>query len=113
MSISKIVRFGFEDVLLFRVGAYSKSEMKELLEAMGPIEYNAFSGVEVAGELDRMIGSRMISVLWFGRELSPVIYIEPHEQKFSKAIAKAMESLNADEVDIEKDWKGTVRAWWD
>lgn len=118
-----------------KVGAYGERVL-ELADAMENIEsYNDFRGKETAEALRYLHNQGYVMEAKFGREYSPVLYVNPpywrhqasnyvkkegdHEYAYTheerelmyKTIEKKLKALEPDELDRYEAYG--VRAWWD
>lgn len=117
-------------VMWFRVGASVRGEdFDEMLNVLCEIEYGEFDGQRVATMLAMLAGERVISLVEFGREYSPVLYLHPDPAQ-GIGIARTLRSGRAAAVDSfvrmlaerfqivpdEAGWdksRGCLRLWWD
>ena len=110
----QVVQLGYDkDVLHFRVEAPCFADRhRELTRAIRRVkEYNEFKGPDVADVVDTLVEHAIVTMVAFGREGSPVLYLEPNGPELIPTIKKAFEVSKPDECDVQPD--GTVRLWWD
>lgn len=133
-AVAKIIEVGYDlpaqkgGVPFFRVGALANTNAKdwtELLNTMAEIQYNDFYGRKVAEMLGFHGNVGYFSLVEFGREYSPVLYLHFNEQKRPE-LARG----DTEEVDTyvrmlgieygitpsEADWdsgRRCLRLWWD
>lgn len=105
-------------------------ELQTLLKFMEALQYNEYDGKKVVKALKKLINPREIRSIRFGREASPVFYIQvshanldektrhlnegrlsPDDlQKRKARIEKMFKDINADELNYDGD---TLRVWFD
>jgi hypothetical protein len=115
-AIEKMIRLGFEGgILFFRVSAYQGDERPQLVRAISrmPRDWEKFEPVAVAGFVRRLIFNDLARMVTFGREYSPVLYIEPASGVHSDVIVELAGKWNLAHDEMSITPEKTVRIWWD
>lgn len=117
-------------VQIYTISVAEAPQFNWLIQEISNIEYNEFDGKAAASFLFREIftkGGPIISIR-FGRECSPVMYLEIStttndddfarymepkevEESAKQLLARAVKELKPDEADIVGP--GMIRLWWD
>lgn len=130
-EIRRIIEIGYDlprlegGIMWFRVGAqpHDATGWAELLSAIAKIDYNEFDGVRAAEMLAWAGENAKITLVEFGREYSPVLYLHPAGgsamysggkaaiNKFMKTLVEVFD-IHPDEVAWDKS-RRCLRLWWD
>ena len=93
-----------------------KVPITKTIEAIRDLtSYNNFEGKAVAIALENLLKENQIKSISFGRESSPVLYLNLQVNADKYYVMEALRELRPDELDeVEKHFQTiTIRAWWD
>lgn len=113
-------------VMFFRVGVLAhgqQADWKGMLEEIMLLVYNEFDGMKVA----EMLGWKreMLSLVEFGREYSPVLYLHFDHEKHpdlaagdERKIIRFLDSIRVEFGIMPNEWgwdtaRNSLRLWWD
>lgn len=126
----RFVRYGYESSLEFKSGSMSPQEAAKVVKLVK--SYNEYRGAAVAKAVLKL--KNIAGSIQFGREYSPVLYVEipywtnqkanpsaeekknprkytdAERMKISNNVERILKSTKPDELWYEK---GYMRAWWD